>query len=303
MKKKKVNPYRLINWLIAVSGLLTAFVLSWSVVLVMIVRQEIQWSALLFVIAAFGLFALIVLTFLLWRSVDRKVRRKMGRFGQDPLLPKDDAALPRKKQYAEDLSHELLTPIAVLNSKIELLLQSPNLGEEEMVLVDGMMQTLNRLSRTNRGLILLSKIDHGLFLDSVEVSLTELLRSTLDNFEDQIRQRKLKVRMDVDENVILVTNRNLIEILVSNLMKNAVVHNLEGGDLKIALHQEYLRIENSGRESENVPDELFTRFVSESTSKGSVGLGLSIVKKICVSLEYTLSYVQANNKHILTVRF
>lgn len=301
---KNVREFTRIHWMILICGIALIVELIFGIgILFNQGRFDDDYDGKLVFVFLLGVGLLVVITLLAWIEFRNWALERRSRLADDPLLPKDGSVLERKAQYAEDLSHELLTPVAILNSKIELLLQSPKLGENELMLVDAMQETLNRMLRTNRGLILLSKIDHGLFVDRESVDVAHIVYETLENFEDSIQRKELKITITKDGRPEILTNRNLIEILVSNLIKNAVNHNVDRGDIHIDIHYESLVISNTGKASENSPDELFTRFVTESSSSASVGLGLSIAKKICATLGYELKYVQSDGRHVLSVFF
>lgn len=208
-----------------------------------------------------------------------------------------------QKQYSENLSHELLTPIAIIRSKVELLLQSQKLNKNELEAIDTIMTTLTRLSNLNKGLILLAKIDNNQFIDKEEINLNEIIIEALENFEDQIRVKNLTIRVKQNENIIISTNINLIRILISNLIKNSIFHNIEGGYLIISIEGASVIIENSGEENKSDTKFMFNRFVSSGNSSYSLGLGLSIVKKICDELDFQIEYTNEKKVHIVSLLF
>lgn len=208
-----------------------------------------------------------------------------------------------QKQYSENLSHELLTPLAIIRSKIEILLQSEKLEEDEVKAIDTIIHTVGRLSNLNKGLILLSKIDNNQFIDITEVNINEVIVESLENFEDQIRVKDLTIRVEQTDIISIATNVNLINILISNLIKNAVFHNLEGGYLKIVVSESSIFIENSGNENKISTEDLFNRFVTSRKSRNSIGLGLSIVSKICSELGFKVNYTYDNMVHKVLVDF
>lgn len=301
---KPSREFTRVHWIILICGITLLVELIFGIGILLNHGQlGGEFDNMLFFVFLLGVALLVTITLLSWIEFRKWALEKRNRIAEDPLLPKDGSELERKAQYAEDLSHELLTPVAILNSKIELLLQSPRLGEKELMLVDAMQETLNRMLRTNRGLILLSKIDHGLFVDRESVDVAHVAYETLENYEDAIQRRQLKVIVSKKGRSDILSNRNLIEILVNNLVKNAVNHNIDQGEIRIEIHSESFEISNTGKASENSPEELFNRFVSESESSNSVGLGLSIVRKICATMGYELRYVQDQGRHTLTVDF
>ncbi len=208
-----------------------------------------------------------------------------------------------QRQYSENLSHELLTPLAVIRTKTELILQNPELRESDLINLDGILQTVGRLSKVNQALILLSKINNNQFIDEEEVNLKELINDSLENFEDQIRKKQITVRVDLSEASAIRSNLNLLHILIGNLVKNAVFHNIENGSITITLKENALIIRNTGLKSQIDTDDFFQRFVSLKKSKDSIGLGLAIVKQICLFLEYEITYQTEDDIHEIRVKF
>ncbi len=208
-----------------------------------------------------------------------------------------------QKRYSENLSHELLTPLAIIRTKAELLLQAPDLREVDLQHLDSIIQTVGRLSNLNRGLILLSKINNRQFVDVEKLDIAELVSESLENFEDQIRKKQLAVRVNLTQKLQLESNLNLMRILIANLIKNAVFHNIEEGYVHIDLNGQMLRIENSGLPNDHDPNLFFQRFVSDKNADHSIGLGLSIVKEICQTLGFTITYESIDALHILRLDF
>lgn len=208
-----------------------------------------------------------------------------------------------QKTYSENLSHELLTPLAIIRTKAELLLQAPDLREVDLQHLDSIIQTVGRLSNLNRGLILLSKIDNGQFVDKEYMILRDLVSESLENFEDQIRKKQLSVRVNFESDLALFSNLNLMRVLVANLIKNAVFHNIEQGYIAIELKGLTLRVENSGLVNNLNPNLFFQRFVTDKNTEHSIGLGLSIAQQICLLLGAVISYESNGSVHVLKVNF
>lgn len=208
-----------------------------------------------------------------------------------------------QRQYSENLSHELLTPLAIIRSKTELLLQAPNLSEEDLQNIDSIIQTVGRLNKVNQGLILLSKIENNQFIDKEIINIKELLNESLENFEDQIRIKHLQIRLDLAPNFELNSNPTLLTILVSNLIKNSIFHNVVNGDVKIILQNNLLIIKNTGVVNKKSDEHFFNRFASEKPTENSIGLGLSIAKRICDLFDYDITYESSDNKHIVSISF
>lgn len=203
------------------------------------------------------------------------------------------------KKYSENLSHELLTPLTVIRSKAELLLQSENLSESDLKNIDSILKTVAKLSRLNRGLILLSKIKNDQFIDREEIALVDVVMESLELMEDQIRHMELSIRIDKQAETHLHSNSNLVHILFNNLIKNACVHNVQGGYVLVKFFADKVVIENSGLQNEKDEADLFHRFTSDDDRMDSLGLGLSIVKNICEKLNFQISYTSREDIHNL----
>lgn len=209
--------------------------------------------------------------------------------------------IPNQIEYAQNLSHELLTPLAIIRSKVELLLQSPNLSEEDLINLDTILMSVERMSKLNKALIILSKLDNAVYVDSEEVMIMDILTESLEKFEDQIRIKQLTIRFRERSSFSITTNRNLVEILITNLIKNAVFHNNQNGFIEIDLKDGLLTISNST--DRKAPPQLFKRFVSGAESSKSIGLGLSIVNKICEQLKFKIEHTEGEKSFSIDLYF
>lgn len=220
----------------------------------------------------------------------------------DTLLKKVTKDYNAYKNFIENVSHELQTPIAIAKSKVDLIIQSPLLQEKEHELLSSIIHNLNRLSKLNQSLILLLKIENNIFNEKTSVNFNLLIYNGLKNFEDFIELKDLELMVNLDEEFIADCNDLLAEILVDNLIKNAVKHNVQGGRIKIQTHPEKLVIENTGRPLKTKPEFLFERFRTESDSGDSTGLGLSIIHQICKSNGLSVKYANKGDLHTLEIK-
>ncbi len=207
------------------------------------------------------------------------------------------------KEYIENASHEIQTPLAIINSKMELLLQSGDMKEKQYKTVADAYEASNRLSRLNKTLILLAKIENRQFPESKPVNPIIMINHQLESLEDLIHAKKIKITKNLESEVTLQMNHYLAEILLVNLIKNAVRHNIPGGELILELSEISLRISNSGPPLQMDPQMLFKRFHTSSASPESLGLGLSIVQKICRMYGFSVRYSYENNLHCMQVDF
>lgn len=210
-----------------------------------------------------------------------------------------------QKRYIENVSHELMTPISIIRGKLELLIQSENIEKADFKLISQIMLKLDRLTRVNQALVLLSKIDYNHYQDKSLISFNDILDETLNLFEDQIRIDELHIRKDLQKDISFHMNENLAYILIKNIIKNAVMHNVENGFIRIRKIENASGIEiiNSGPNIDVPTDQLFERFQVAGGYEDSIGLGLSIISRICEVSGIQLSYSHNNGEHIVRIQF
>jgi signal transduction histidine kinase len=207
-----------------------------------------------------------------------------------------------QKQFIENASHELQTPLAIAINKLELLADSAELTDAHIAKIGDIIQMLHRLAEINKSLLLISKIENKQFMNNEKVDFDEIFKQVLSDFSDYIEYRNINIHYAVNANCIKSMNRQLAEILVRNLVKNAVFHNFREGEVFISMFDSGFTIENTSDEPELNPDELFKRFNKNKTKAGSTGLGLAIVKAIADVSELTISYSFTNTeKHSIKV--
>ncbi len=221
------------------------------------------------------------------------------------LVGKMAADYSEQKKYIENVSHELMTPIAIIRGKLELLIQSENITKGDFKLISQIMSKLDRLTRVNQSLVLLSKIDYNHYKDKSMISFNAILDETLNLFEDQIRIDELVVRKDIHEDFRFNMNENLAYILIKNIIKNAVIHNVTKGNIRIKKAEDGkgIQITNSGQVISSTTEKLFGRFEVEGGYKDSIGLGLSIIARICEVSGIKLSYNHHQGEHTVEIKF
>lgn len=205
------------------------------------------------------------------------------------------------KSFTENASHELLTPIAVINSKLDSLLQTDNFNEAQSKLLNDLYGGVSRLNRLNQSLLLLVKIENGLLNEQKRIELSLLIEEMLIQFEEIFADKELQINTSLNHKEIIASSY-LIEILLSNLLTNAVRHNYAMGKIGISLTDEKLEIKNTGDPAPLQAEKIFTRFHKSSGSEGS-GLGLTISRQICENFDFSLRYSFSEPYHIFTVMF
>ncbi|MDC1024570.1 HAMP domain-containing sensor histidine kinase [Flavobacteriales bacterium] len=205
-----------------------------------------------------------------------------------------------QKEYTENVSHEIQTPLAIISAKADELLQSENLKKTELEQLEVIMNTTTRLAKINQALILLTKIDNRFYTYEESIPLLKLINEKLNFFKDLLSEKKVKVKLDIDSSYTFLMNSYLADTLFLNLIKNAIMHNVVNGEIIIKLDLSTLSIINTGQEL-NITDDIFKRFI-RSENKDSLGIGLSIVKKICGYYSIHISY-NFNKDHEFTLIF
>jgi signal transduction histidine kinase len=207
------------------------------------------------------------------------------------------------KEFSENASHELQTPLAIVQGKLEVLMDGENLSEEQVNQIGSAQNTIRRLSNLSNSLSLFTKIENNEFENLSEVNVSSIITGMLDEFKELIELKSIAIETDIQENAIIKADQVLIELLLTNLINNAIRHNHEQGTIKLKLDSNSLEVTNTGSELAIDPNELFKRFKKSNQSSSSLGLGLAIVKKVCDFYGYQIDYHYQTKQHTLKVVF
>ena len=207
-------------------------------------------------------------------------------------------AYEEQKQFIENASHQLQTPLAIVRGKVELLAESEGMTEQQMEQLDEIYATLGRAVKLNKSLLLLSRIENGQYTEMEDVSVDEILDELLPDLMDIYEHTQVRlIRKREEQPFIIRCNHSLAQILVSNLVKNSLLHNREGGELQVLTTPTSLVIKNTG----DVPldgEKLFRRFYhGMDGKKDSTGLGLAIARSIALSSSLKLTYEWQDGMH------
>jgi signal transduction histidine kinase len=219
------------------------------------------------------------------------------------LIEHVDQAYRNQKQFTENASHELQTPLAIIRSKVELLAESPCLTEDSAQLLQEITEANERLSQMNKNLLLLTKIENGQFPDAASIDLTQLVERLVQFLQEYYENEDIKTTTGIQRGVQITANAALMEILVNNLLRNAYIHNIAGGWVDIHLSGKELVIKNSGPAMDGDPERLFDRFRKGRVDNRTTGLGLALVRQIAQLYRYRVRYTHEAGIHQLTVSF
>lgn len=205
------------------------------------------------------------------------------------------------KEFTENASHEMQTPLAIAEGKLEILLDDPDLDESQSELIASAYMAIKKISKLGHSLALLSKIENQEFSNSTRTDFSELVETMTINFRELIGLKEINLITDIQEDVRVTTDPYLGDILITNLFQNAVRHNKVNGKIEIHLTEFNFTIRNTGPAPKIPLDQLFNRFKKNNPSSQSLGLGLAIVYKICEVNGWEVSYEYMDGWHEIRI--
>ncbi|MBE0392403.1 HAMP domain-containing sensor histidine kinase [Flavobacterium sp. PL002] len=206
-----------------------------------------------------------------------------------------------QKKFAENASHEFQTPLAIIKGKIDLLLQENTLNEESLTLLVSIEEATSRLSRINKSLLLLSKIENQQYEKTDTVALLPIIEKVRMVNEDFILDKNMQFVCETTMDLSFRINSELCFILINNLIQNAIRHNVNNGQITILIKEETLYIRNTGVLEPLNEVSIFERFEKKSSNANSIGLGLAIVKEISEANSIAVLYKYENNEHVFSL--
>jgi signal transduction histidine kinase len=204
------------------------------------------------------------------------------------------------KEFTENASHELQTPLSIIRSKLEMLIQEKDLSERQSEIARSAFAAIKKLSRLNQSLLLLTKIGNQQFNSLEEISLDKRIENKLGQFRELWQTSGIEVSSHLLPATIRASPE-LIDILLNNLFSNASNHNIPKGNIDISLEARRLCISNTGLATPLDTKRMFTRFYKGEQHTGHNGLGLSIIKQICEVTTLRPTYQFSGNRHTFTL--
>lgn len=202
------------------------------------------------------------------------------------------------RSFTDNASHEMMTPLAVINSKLDSLLQTESFTEQQGALLEDIYHAIGKLSRLHQSLLLLAKIENNLISDAQKIDLKELIEMKIRQFQELFERNDLKISFNLS-NCQVTMSRYLADILLNNLLSNALRHNVLGGKIVIELSRNKIVVSNTGKNLNN-KGHLFDRFSKSNESEG-MGLGLAISKQICNLYGFNIEYKYQEGLHFFEV--
>lgn len=208
----------------------------------------------------------------------------------------------RERRFIGDASHELQTPLAICQNRIEMMMEDPALNASQMEELMKLQQTMSESIRMNRSLLLLSKIENRQFIDKTDVCFNDIVKNLSGTYCEVFASMNVRWSYEERNRWTVYANGSLMTTLVSNLLRNAYMHNTVNGEIRMTIDDGFFSIANSGPEEPLDRDMLFQRFYRRDRNiKGSSGLGLSIVKAICEANSFLIDYSFIDGFHIFRI--
>jgi signal transduction histidine kinase len=206
------------------------------------------------------------------------------------------------KIFTENASHEMMTPLAVIISKLDMLIQDERLDSDQLNQITDIYSASSRLARLNQSLLILVKIDNDLLLhDKEKLDVSTVIFEKAQQFQEIIQNKKIVLSIDLDK-LEITASKYLIDVMINNLFSNAIRHNKVNGEIRIGIEGRTLTFQNSSDQTGLNSELIFNRFYKGKSSDGT-GLGLAIMKNICNQYGFELSYKYANGVHCFEINF
>lgn len=220
----------------------------------------------------------------------------------DEMMQRNQETYLQQKTFIENVSHELQTPIAIVRNKLDWMIENENFSTEQLQELSGVKSTINRMNQLNASLLMLTKIENQQFKNTDLVNLNSIIKLLLEDFEDLMEYKEIDFKLEENAQFELFSNHYLMEILCSNLMRNAIKYTAKKGEIRIVIQQNEIQFWNSASEKALNSAKIFDRFYKNSTDVQSTGLGLAIVKSIVEQQnELSIIYRFDQNFHVFSL--
>lgn len=218
------------------------------------------------------------------------------------MWQRNEDVFDEQKRFIENAAHELQTPLAITINKLELLMEDESLSESQLTQLEDSKTSLRRLVNLNKALLMLSRIENKQYKQVDLVDMNELTVNLCEDLSDLFAFKNIKLELMQQGAFKVEINKSLALILVSNLLRNAIRYNSEGGTVSVVVQPQQLSIANTGKTEALDPSQIFRRFHKGTQDSQANGLGLAIVKSIVDNYPAVgLDYHYSEGMHIFTL--
>ncbi len=207
----------------------------------------------------------------------------------------------QQKQFIGNASHEIQTPLAICRNRLEMLMEDDSLSEKQLEELIKTHQTLEYITKLNKSLLLLTKIDNKQFSDTKNLELNTHLKQYIEDYKEVYQYKNIQVNIEETGHFYINMNESLATVLLTNLLKNAFVHNIDEGIIQIIITADSIIFKNTGIKQPLDREHIFERFYQGNKKEGSTGLGLAIVDSICQLQHLKLQYSFEEEKHCFKI--
>ena len=216
-------------------------------------------------------------------------------------VDRNEKLYEQQKLFIGNASHEMQTPLAICLNRLEMLMEDENLTEKQMEEIAKTHKTLENITRMNKSLLLLCKIENGQYADMKDVSVNSMIHQYTDVFSEVYAYKNITVSLSETSSLQMRINESLAVMLVSNLLKNAYLHNSDNGRIEVVIKDKGFMVTNTGKNALD-SSKIFTRFYQGSKKEGSTGLGLALVYTICKANNINIVYEFKDGMHVFEVK-
>jgi len=205
-------------------------------------------------------------------------------------IEKEKKLTEMRKDFVAAVSHELKTPITLIEGYTQALNDDILEGEEKQYFIDVIMDESRKMNSLVSDMLNLSQLESGNFnLVQEDFFIDELVKPLAKKFSSLLNEKNIKLSVDLIQNIKVTADWNRIEQVLTNYMTNAIRHTNNGGNIAVTmLNREdtvCVEVENSGNkideaETDKIWDTFYKIDKSRTRKLGGTGLGLSIVKNI-----------------------
>ncbi|MBX2817402.1 MAG: HAMP domain-containing histidine kinase [Saprospiraceae bacterium] len=205
------------------------------------------------------------------------------------------------KEFTDNAAHEMQTPVAIIQSQLDIMVQR-DLNASSALYLSKMQHQLSKLKDLHQSLLLLSRLKSDQFIEREWLRVHAILAEEIEELKPLWESKGIALEKRIVDCQVQA-NARLLEIMISNLLLNAIKHNCLDGRILLDCQTDRLVIQNDGPSLKVSPDALFEKFAKSDQSTASNGLGLAIVKEVCTFHEWSLHYSEENQWHQVSIIF